>query len=195
MQCWAHHVEQLLNFDEAIPVKKVGRLSFSKNFKIADGSSGTQIFVGAIGGLWPVAVKRVNQGMQTMEEEVHQILTEEKLEAHYLLVPTLIEKDDFVFLASPLCEYNLEEVIEQKSNPLRDKLTLLKRATSGISKSEKNGEEVSLLSYEVNYFTNYLFFFLFTGDDLICSRTMKYMTGIAAGLWIVSYKCKTHAPC
>ncbi|KAJ8048405.1 hypothetical protein HOLleu_00708 [Holothuria leucospilota] len=103
LQHWAHHVEQLLNFDEAIPVKKVGRLSFSKNFKIADGRSGTQIFVGAIAGLWPVAVKRVNQGMQTMEEEVHQILTEEKLEAHYLLVPTLIEKDDdFVYLASPL---------------------------------------------------------------------------------------------
>lgn len=127
---WAHHVEQLLNFDEAILVKRVGRLSFCKNLKIAEGSSGTQIFVGAIDGLQPVAVKRVNQGMETMEAEVYKILSEKKLETHFLLVPTLIEKDDdFVYFASQLCEYNLEEVIEQKSNPLRDELTPLKRAT------------------------------------------------------------------
>ncbi|KAJ8046432.1 Serine/threonine-protein kinase/endoribonuclease IRE1 [Holothuria leucospilota] len=130
LQRWAHHVKQLLNFEEAIPVKKVGRISFSKHFKIADGSNGTQIFVGVIDRLWPVAVKRVNQGMQSMEEEVYKILSEETLEAHFLLVPTLIEQDeDFVYFASPLCEYNLEEVIEQKSNPLRNEFTPLKRAS------------------------------------------------------------------
>lgn len=56
-----------------------------------------------------------NEGMQGSKHLLRNTLSE--------------EDDDFLYLASPLCEYNLEEIIENKGNPLRPQLTANKRAS------------------------------------------------------------------
>lgn len=129
-QRYAHQIQQLQSNNSDIRIKKVGRLSFSKQFKIADGSNGTQIFTGLLDDQKPVAVKRLNQGFEAKDETVWNVLGESGLESKYLLRQIVSEEDDdFVYLALPLCEYNLEEVIENDDNPFRTKLTAKSRAS------------------------------------------------------------------
>ncbi|XP_071842532.1 uncharacterized protein [Apostichopus japonicus] len=129
-QRWALQLEQLLNKDSGVCVKSIGRLSFSRQYKIAEGSNGAQIFIGLVDEQWPVAIKRLHQGTHSMEQNVNKVLNEGMQGSKHLLRNTLSEEDDdFLYLSSPLCEYNLEEIIENKGNPLRPQLTANKRAS------------------------------------------------------------------
>ena len=66
--------------------------------------------------LAPVAIKRLNVEDSDAEDNVHQLLKLKTLK-HVLRYITIESTSDFVYLLMPLMEYNLVEIIEDKSSP------------------------------------------------------------------------------
>ncbi|KAJ8018644.1 Serine/threonine-protein kinase/endoribonuclease ire-1 [Holothuria leucospilota] len=97
--------------------KKVGSIEFNKDCTLATGSFGAQIYVGYRGSQ-EVAVKRVCTEFIRGELKVINSLKDKSLK-NVLQPVCCFSDDDFTYIVTPLCEYNLEELIEDKSCPLR----------------------------------------------------------------------------
>lgn len=100
--------------------RKVGSVKFNKHCKLATGSFGAQIYVGYRGSQ-EVAVKRVCTEFIQGELKVINSLKGRTLK-NVLQPVCCFSDDDFTYITTPLCEYNLEELIEDKSCPLRQAL-------------------------------------------------------------------------
>lgn len=83
---------------------------YNKKCKIANGSEGAQIYVGALNGN-PVAVKRINKDLLQNEQIISNIVAEKSM-SHVL---------------PPLCEWNLQEVVEDSNCPLKGSLSTERR--------------------------------------------------------------------
>lgn len=98
---------------------------YNKKCKIANGSEGAQIYVGALNGN-PVAVKRINKDLLQNEQIISNIVAEKSM-SHVLPLLCSKEDDDFAYLVSPLCEWNLQEVVEDSNCPLKGSLSTERR--------------------------------------------------------------------
>lgn len=96
-----------------VSIKQVGHIRFSKNCKIANGSNGAEIFLGLYGEQ-PVAVKRFLGVIPPQEREMNYILNDTCTSGNLLKTIAMEEDEDFSYMATPLCEYNLEEKIQNK---------------------------------------------------------------------------------
>lgn len=102
---------------------KIDGLHFNPKTKIADGCNGTEVFPGLFGNCH-VAVKRVVKHVANNELEMAKFLRSEKLMVKHLLLPLdVLEDSFFAYFVSPLCEYNLRDLIEDKDFPERQNLT------------------------------------------------------------------------
>lgn len=97
--------------------KCIGSVRYNKLCKLAVGSFGAQIYVG-YKDRQAVAVKRVCSEFVKAEVDVIQSLKGTKM-SHVLQPLCCLHDDDFTYIVTPLCEYNLEEVIGDKSCPIR----------------------------------------------------------------------------
>lgn len=98
-------------------VTKINGLLFNPKTKIADGCNGAEVFAGLFGKRH-VAVKRVVKHVANKEMEMAKFLCSEKLLGKHLLKPFKgLEDSTFAYFVSPLCEYNLKDLIEDKEFP------------------------------------------------------------------------------
>ena len=74
------------------------------------------IYVGTVGDQ-PVAVKRIQAHFCQEEVEIQRLLQDKTLD-NILQAVAIEQDDDFAYIASPLCEYNLEELIEKEPCPM-----------------------------------------------------------------------------
>ena len=120
--------KKLLEDLDSMPgVMEMDGLLFNPTMKIANGCRGAEIFPGIFRNC-PVAVKRVTKHIPKTELEMANFLCAEKIKAEHLLQPlTVLEDTYFVYVVSPLCEYSLRDLIENKDFPERQNLTEQRR--------------------------------------------------------------------
>ncbi len=112
--------------------RRVGNIVFSKSLSIAAGNNGAQVYLGTLVDR-PIAVKRVNKECVGMEAEICRELQGKSL--HHVLEPLCVEEDDdFIYFASELCEYNMQDVIEGEISALDLTDTNLKDLCLGFLK-------------------------------------------------------------
>ncbi|XP_039550188.1 probable serine/threonine-protein kinase nek2 [Pimephales promelas] len=87
--------------------------------KIANGCNAAEIFPGVFNNC-KVAVKRVAKHVSKPEMEMAHFLSTKNVQAKHLLQHiSVLEDTYFAYFVSPLCEYNLMELIENKDFPER----------------------------------------------------------------------------
>ena len=106
---WAEKLQELKSMDDS-KKRKVGMIVFSKSLSIAEGSNGSQVYLGAFNNC-PIAVKRVNTEMVGEEVSIFKELQGKNLN-HVLKTMCIEEDDDFTYFATELCEYNMQDIIE-----------------------------------------------------------------------------------
>ncbi|XP_076138190.1 uncharacterized protein LOC143121611 isoform X3 [Alosa pseudoharengus] len=116
-QKWIQHStrwkSQLQKLMESNTVKRVGSLIFLEEYLIAQGSQGTGIYLGLREGV-EVAIKRVVRANFVIIQEEMKILQDPNLESPYLVRCVDSAKDeDFFYIALQLCEYSLDEYLEE----------------------------------------------------------------------------------
>ena len=97
------------------------QLCYTKSSKIASGSEGSQIYLGLF-EQQPVAVKRIDKEHLNGEYELSKVIAERQM-CHVLPLLSCKTDEDFAYLVSPLCEYNLKEIIEDESCPWKAELS------------------------------------------------------------------------
>lgn len=98
-------------------------LVFNTEMKIANGCNAAEIFPGLLHNSL-VAVKRIAKHIAKKELEMAHFLCSGNLQAKHLLKPIAVLEDTyFAYFVSPLCEYSLMELIENKEFPERQNLT------------------------------------------------------------------------
>lgn len=111
------------NLDSKPGVMKINDLAFNPEMKIANGCNAAEIFPGLFRSC-PVAVKRVAKHISKNELEMAYSLCSENLQMKHLLQPIAVLEDAyFAYFVSPLCEYSLTDLIENKDFPERQSLT------------------------------------------------------------------------
>lgn len=116
---------------------KIDSLVFSTKTKIANGCNAAEIFPGLFHNA-PVAVKRVAKHISKTELEIAYFLSSENLHGEHLLQPIAVLEDTyFAYFVSPLCEYSLGDLIENKEFSERQHLTENRRL--GICKELLQG--------------------------------------------------------
>ena len=101
----------------------IDNLVFNVEMKIANGCNAAEIFPGLFKNRL-VAVKRVAKHISKKELEMAYFLCSENFKAEHLLQPIAMFTDAyFVYFVSPLCEYSLMELIENKDFTERQSLT------------------------------------------------------------------------
>ncbi|XP_022104267.1 uncharacterized protein LOC110986593 isoform X2 [Acanthaster planci] len=114
---WASQLQQLKT---SAKQKHVGQVAFSRQLAIAEGCNGSKIYLGFFGEKQlPVAVKRVNSDHVGKEVEILQSLQGKHL-TNVLQTFCVEHDEDFTYLASELCEMNIQEVVEA-TLPFADK--------------------------------------------------------------------------
>lgn len=70
--------KQLLDIhNSVISCKRIGRIQFTKDYKIANGSNGSQVFLGLVDNQTPVAVKRSPGNVDPRDRELIDILNKQ----------------------------------------------------------------------------------------------------------------------
>ncbi len=111
------------NLDSQPSVMIIDDLVFNTKMKIANGCNAAEIFPGLYHNCH-VAVKRVAKHISKNELEMAYFLCSENLQAEHLLQPiAVLENTYFAYFVSPLCEYSLIDLIENKDFPERQSLT------------------------------------------------------------------------
>uniref|UniRef100_A0A8D0A3E6 Protein kinase domain-containing protein n=1 Tax=Sander lucioperca TaxID=283035 RepID=A0A8D0A3E6_SANLU len=113
------------NLDCKLGIMKIDDLVFNINMKIANGCNAAEIFPGLFHNCL-VAVKRVAKHISQKELEMAHYLCSDSstLQAEHLLQPLAVLEDTyFAYFVTPLCEYSLSELIENKDFPERQSLT------------------------------------------------------------------------
>ncbi|XP_026076500.1 serine/threonine-protein kinase Nek2-like [Carassius auratus] len=111
------------NLDLKPGMMKNDEIVINTETKIADGCNAAEIFPGFFHNC-KVAVKRVAKHIYKNEMEMANFLCSENFKAEHLLKPIAVLEDTyFAYFISPLCEYNLMELIENKDFPEREGLT------------------------------------------------------------------------
>ncbi|XP_030266833.1 uncharacterized protein LOC115578126 isoform X2 [Sparus aurata] len=115
------------NLDSMPGVMKIDEVNFNTKMKIANGRNAAEIFPGLLQER-PVAVKRVPKHISKKELEMAYFLCSKNLQVEHLLQPiSVLEDGYFAYFVSPLCEYSLGELIENKNLPERQSLTKQRR--------------------------------------------------------------------
>jgi len=111
-----------VNLDLKPGVMKIDDLVINTEMKIANGCNAAEIFPGVFNNC-KVAVKRVAKHVSKPEMEMAHFLSTKNVQAKHLLQHILVLEDTyFAYFVSPLCEYNLMELIENKDFPERKSL-------------------------------------------------------------------------
>ncbi|XP_049897382.1 2-5A-dependent ribonuclease-like [Epinephelus moara] len=111
------------NLDSKPGMMKIDGLTFNTTMKIANGCNAAEIFAGLYQNRL-VAVKRVAKHISKHELEMAYFLCSGNLQGQHLLQPIAVLEDTyFAYFVSPLCEYSLLELIENKNFPARQSLT------------------------------------------------------------------------
>ncbi len=111
------------NLDLKPGVMNIDDLVTNTEMKIANGCNAAEIFPGLFHNR-KVAVKRVAKHISKNEMQVAHFLCSKNLKAEHLLQPIAVLEDSyFAYFVTPLCEYNLMELIENKDFPERKGLT------------------------------------------------------------------------
>lgn len=109
------------NLDSKPGVLKIDDLVFNPEMKIANGCSAAEIFPGCFRNCQKV--KRIAKHISKNESEIAYFLCS-KIQVKHLLQPIAVLEDKyFAYFVSPLCEYNLINLIENKDLPERQSLT------------------------------------------------------------------------
>ncbi len=116
-----------VNLDLKPGVMNIDDLVINTEVKIANGCNAAEIFPGRFHDC-KVAVKRVAKHICKNETQVARFLCSENVKAEHLLQPIAVLEDSyFAYFVTPLCEYNLMELIETKHFPERKGLTERRR--------------------------------------------------------------------
>ena len=102
---------------------KIDDLTFNTAMKIANGRNAAEIFAGLYQNRL-VAVKRVLKHVSEHKLQTAHLLCSGILQGRHVLQPIAVLEDTcFAYVVSPLCEYNLRDLIENKDFPERQSLT------------------------------------------------------------------------
>ncbi|XP_056121572.1 uncharacterized protein LOC130099790 [Rhinichthys klamathensis goyatoka] len=111
-----------VNLDLKPGVMKIDDLIINTEMKIANGCNAAEIFPGVFNNC-KVAVKRVAKHVSKTEMEMAHFLSSKNVQAEHLLQHmSVLEDTYFAYFVSPLCEYSLMELIENKDFPERKSL-------------------------------------------------------------------------
>ncbi|KAJ8034673.1 Serine/threonine-protein kinase/endoribonuclease IRE2 [Holothuria leucospilota] len=122
-QRWASMISRISSGVDTL--KSVGSIKYSKKEKIGTGSSGSHIFGGKFGNK-TVAVKKIISENVQRESELYKLM-KTKAMCNVLKILHVEEDEDFTYIATELCEYDLKAVIEDNKNPIGASLSPEKR--------------------------------------------------------------------
>ncbi|KAJ8019195.1 Serine/threonine-protein kinase/endoribonuclease IRE2 [Holothuria leucospilota] len=122
-QRWADMILRINSDVETL--KSVGSIQYSKKEKIGAGSSGSYIFGGKFGNK-TVAVKKIISENVQRESELYNLMKTKAL-CNVLKILHVEEDEDFTYIVTELCEYDLKAVIEDNNNPIGASLSPEKR--------------------------------------------------------------------
>ncbi|XP_029609753.1 probable serine/threonine-protein kinase irlA [Salmo trutta] len=150
---WRPQLERLANM-ELSKVRRLGSISIvvSEDFEIAKGkgSNGTQIFLGLKDDGTEVAVKRMLKSHDLVLQNEQEFLRLPELDCkHIVRYIDFAVDDDFVYLALQLCEYTLEEYIQDHS--LHNKTYDPKKTVCDVLESLKviHSEEAKVIHRDI----------------------------------------------
>ncbi|GAM20179.1 hypothetical protein SAMD00019534_033540 [Acytostelium subglobosum LB1] len=118
--------------------RTVGKFKYSRKMIIGRGSNGTLVYKGVWCDKVPVAIKQMNKGFNTLIDKEVEILIQ--LTSMSSATDNLVrffgmeETEDYIFLATSLCEMSLQELVEAHKDRYQslNKQTLIKDIVNGV---------------------------------------------------------------
>ncbi|KAJ8034833.1 Serine/threonine-protein kinase/endoribonuclease IRE1 [Holothuria leucospilota] len=122
-QRWASMISRISSGVDTL--KSVGSIKYSRKEKIGTGSLGSHIFGGKFGNK-TVAVKKIVSENVQRESELYNLMKKKAMN-NVLKILHVEEDEDFTYIVTELCEYDLKAVIEDNKNPIGASLSPEKR--------------------------------------------------------------------